>query len=129
MINLTHPFALVPVLHQVCASCYQLAAEHSCQLGTLYHGPVQMTKKAMSPSPREEKDRLKLLGREGYIGGPAIFAYTDDGRIGIFRAQRIRELVAEATRRQDARRFREKLVKARREGLTVADLLDQFDDY
>jgi hypothetical protein len=76
----------------------------------------------------EEKKRLRNLGRKEYIGGPAVLVYTEDGHMGIFKARRIRDLVAEATRRHERQRLKEQLLNAQREGRSVADIIDQLDD-
>jgi hypothetical protein len=75
-----------------------------------------------------EKARLKQLGCHELIAGPVVLAYTPDGRVGLLRARRIRELVAQGARQRERERIKTLLTREFHGDSRVQAILHQLDD-
>jgi hypothetical protein len=76
------------------------------------------------PGPwQEERKRLSELGEGGLLGGPALAAYTPQGKLGLLSVQRYRDLVQLAERRRIASLLRDCLAK----GTNIGDLIGELD--
>ena len=71
------------------------------------------------PGPwREERERLRRLGRRSRLGGPSLVAYTPRGQLGFLTPQEYERLIVE--------RERDRLAHTLREGLAHGETLERM---